>query len=57
MRLLELINGLRPGNHIAISTLWFIAASVLATFELSTAVNEDGKIIEPSREYHAGVVR
>ncbi|KAF8799180.1 cytochrome P450 [Phlegmacium glaucopus] len=46
-----------PGSHIAFSTLWLTAASVLAAFQLSKPVNKDGRVIEPSCEYHAGVVR
>ncbi|KAF8799105.1 cytochrome P450 [Phlegmacium glaucopus] len=40
-----------PGSHIAFSTLWLTAASVLATFQLSKPVDKDGRVIEPSREY------
>ena len=40
-----------PGNHIALSNLWLTAASVLATFELSKALDKDGRIIQPSRKY------
>jgi len=46
-----------PGNHLAISTLWLTAASVLATFNLSKSVDKDGRVIEPSREYHPGLIR
>lgn len=46
-----------PGNVLAISTLWLTAATILATFNLSKAVDKDGKVIEPSREYHAGLLR
>ncbi|KAF8799108.1 cytochrome P450 [Phlegmacium glaucopus] len=40
-----------PGSHIAFSTVWLAAASVLATFHLSKPVNKDGRVIEPSRQY------
>ena len=46
-----------PGAHIAISTLWLTAASVLSTFNLSKSVDKDGRVIEPSREYHVGLIR
>ncbi|KAF8799114.1 cytochrome P450 [Phlegmacium glaucopus] len=47
-----------PGNHIAFSTLWLTAASVLATFQLSKPVDKDGRVIEPSRQYtDTGVFR
>ncbi|KAF8799116.1 cytochrome P450 [Phlegmacium glaucopus] len=47
-----------PGSHIAFSTVWLIAASVLATFQLSKPVDKDGRVIEPSRQYtDTGVFR
>ena len=46
-----------PGNHIAISTFWLTAASILATFNLSKAVDKDGRVIEPYIEYSTGVLR
>ena len=42
-----------PGSHIAFSAVWFTAVTILATFNLSKAVDKDGKVIEPSREYAA----
>ncbi|KAF8808763.1 cytochrome P450 [Phlegmacium glaucopus] len=44
-----------PGSHIAFSTLWFTAAGVLATFQLSKPVDKEGRVIEPSCEYHVGL--
>ena len=46
-----------PGTHIATSTLWLTAATVLSTFNLSKSVDMDGRVIEPSREYHVGLIR
>ncbi|KAF8811640.1 cytochrome P450 [Phlegmacium glaucopus] len=46
-----------PGHHVAISTIWLTAASILATFTLSKPVDKDGRVIEPSREYYAGLMR
>ena len=43
--------------HIAVSSLWLTAASVLSTFNLSKSVDEDGRVIEPTREYHVGLIR
>ena len=40
-----------PGNHIAISTIWIAAASILTTFNISKCVDKDGRAIEPSCEY------
>ncbi|KAG6895757.1 hypothetical protein C0993_009239 [Termitomyces sp. T159_Od127] len=41
---------------MANSSIWIAAASILATFTLSKAVDEDGYIIEPSREYNSGLI-
>ena len=46
-----------PGNHIAISTLWLTAATILATFNLSKSLDKDGKVVEPFREYSVGLIR
>ncbi|KAJ7247322.1 cytochrome P450 [Mycena rebaudengoi] len=45
-----------PGRHIAMSSLWISIASILAAFDISKAVGEDGKVIEPSYEYEPGIV-
>ncbi|THU78728.1 cytochrome P450 [Dendrothele bispora CBS 962.96] len=40
-----------PGRHVALSSLWISIASVLATFNLEKARDENGRVIEPSGEY------
>ncbi|KAF8877175.1 cytochrome P450 [Infundibulicybe gibba] len=45
-----------PGRHMAISSLWIAAASILATFNLEKAIDEDGYMIEPSQEYHSALI-
>ena len=48
------------GTHIATSTLWLTAATVLSTSNLSKSVDKDGRVIEPSREHpshHVGLIR
>ncbi|KAJ7235512.1 cytochrome P450 [Mycena rebaudengoi] len=45
-----------PGRHMAMSSLWISIASILATFDISKAVREDGNVIEPSYEYEPGIV-
>jgi cytochrome P450 len=40
-----------PGQHLAHSTLTLTAASVLSTFDLVRKVDENGREIEPKREY------
>ncbi|KAJ7251337.1 cytochrome P450 [Mycena rebaudengoi] len=45
-----------PGRHMAQSTLWITVASLLAVFNITKAIGEDGKILEPSYEYHSALV-
>ncbi|KAJ7278952.1 cytochrome P450 [Mycena rebaudengoi] len=45
-----------PGRHMAQSTLWITVASLLAVFDITKAIGEDGKILEPSYEYHSAIV-
>ncbi|KAJ3545626.1 hypothetical protein NMY22_g2356 [Coprinellus aureogranulatus] len=42
-----------PGSHIALADLFMVAASILATFELSKAKDEHGNVIEPSVDLEA----
>lgn len=44
-----------PGRFMAYSSLWAMIASVLATFTISKAVDEDGNEIEVSDEYTEGM--
>jgi len=45
-----------PGSHMATSTLWIAAASILTTFNVSKCVDKDGRVIEPSREYLSALI-
>ncbi|KAI0659485.1 cytochrome P450 [Cubamyces menziesii] len=45
-----------PGRHLACASIWIAIASVLSTFTLSKAVDENGNVIEPSGEYISGLV-
>lgn len=45
-----------PARHMAISSLWIAAASILSTFTLGKAVDDEGENIEPSPEYHSALV-
>ncbi|KAJ7283162.1 cytochrome P450 [Mycena rebaudengoi] len=45
-----------PGQHMAQSTLWITVASLLAVFNITKAIGVDGKILEPSYEYHSALV-
>jgi hypothetical protein len=45
-----------PGIHIAQSTLWLVAASMLATFDITKGLDESGNEVEPRLEYATGIV-
>ncbi|KAF8995026.1 cytochrome P450 [Cyathus striatus] len=45
-----------PGLHIAWSTVWYTAVSLLATFEIMKPLNSHGEEVEPIIEYESGIV-
>ncbi|KAJ7764873.1 cytochrome P450 [Mycena metata] len=45
-----------PGRHIADSSLWLTIASILATFDINKAVDDNGNVVEPSYEYSSALV-
>ncbi|KAJ6473457.1 cytochrome P450 [Mycena vulgaris] len=45
-----------PGRHMATSSIWIAVASILATFNITKAVGDDGQVIEPTHEYFPGLV-
>ncbi|KAJ7467799.1 cytochrome P450 [Mycena galericulata] len=45
-----------PGRHLASSSLFITIASILATFNITKSIAEDGKEIEPSYDYAPGLV-
>ncbi|KAF8068006.1 hypothetical protein FPV67DRAFT_1449579 [Lyophyllum atratum] len=45
-----------PGRYMAFSALCIAIASIIATFDITKAVDENGVIIEPSYEYQTGLV-
>ncbi|KAJ7467770.1 cytochrome P450 [Mycena galericulata] len=40
-----------PGRHMASSSVWISVVSILATFDITKAVGDDGQVIEPTHEY------
>jgi hypothetical protein len=42
---------------MALSSLWITVVSILATFDITKAVDEKGNVVEPSYEYLSGVTR
>ena len=45
-----------PGSHVALSMLWLWAASFLATYSISPAIDEEGASVEPSIEYESSSI-
>ncbi|KAF8983950.1 cytochrome P450 [Cyathus striatus] len=45
-----------PGAHIAWSSLWLSAASILVLFNIVPAVDAKGNIIAPNTEYHTAFI-
>ncbi|KZP06781.1 cytochrome P450 [Athelia psychrophila] len=46
-----------PGRSLAEQFTWLMAACILATFDISKAVDRDGNVIEPSGRYIMGLAR
>ncbi|KAJ7046052.1 cytochrome P450 [Mycena alexandri] len=45
-----------PGRHMASASLWVAITSILATFDITKAVDEHGQEIEPSYEFDSGFI-
>lgn len=45
-----------PGKHIASSMLYIAIASILTVFDISKPVDEDGNVIEPSRNFVSSMI-
>ncbi|KAJ7650752.1 cytochrome P450 [Roridomyces roridus] len=45
-----------PGRHMAWDTVWITMASILATFDISKALDADGRPIEPEQGYTSQLV-
>jgi cytochrome P450 len=46
-----------PGQHLAESSLFLIIAMTLATFRISKACDERGRLVEPTVEWLPGTLR
>ncbi|KAJ6568897.1 cytochrome P450 [Mycena capillaripes] len=44
------------GRHMALSSIWITVVSILATFDITKAVDEHGNVVEPSYEYLSGII-
>jgi hypothetical protein len=45
-----------PGRYMAFSAVWIGIASLIAAFDITKAVDENGDVIEPSQEYSSALV-
>ncbi|KAJ7748917.1 cytochrome P450 [Mycena metata] len=45
-----------PGRHMAKSSVWISVACILATFDITKALTDDGQPIEPTYEYLSEVI-
>ncbi|KAJ7764381.1 cytochrome P450 [Mycena metata] len=45
-----------PGKHMANASVWVAIASILATFDITKAVDKDGQEIQPSYEFDSGFI-
>ncbi|RDB17474.1 hypothetical protein Hypma_001603 [Hypsizygus marmoreus] len=45
-----------PGRYMAYDAVWIAIASLVAAFDITKGVDEDGNIIEPTYEYLTGLV-
>ncbi|KAJ7453448.1 cytochrome P450-like protein, partial [Mycena latifolia] len=45
-----------PGRHLATSSIWITVVSILATFDISKAVDDMGNIFEPTGEYLSSLI-
>ncbi|KAF4616649.1 hypothetical protein D9613_008323 [Agrocybe pediades] len=45
-----------PGRYMAFSEIWIAIASLLAVYDIKKAVDEHGRVIEPTHEYVTGLV-
>ena len=46
-----------PGRKLAVISLFISTLMILATFNISKARDENGRVIEPDRVYQPGTIR
>ncbi|KAF8064878.1 cytochrome P450 [Lyophyllum atratum] len=46
-----------PARYMAASAIWIAVASIVSTFDITKAIDEEGNVIEPSHEYMCSLVR
>lgn len=53
---LNILSSVCPGRDMALSSVWIAVASLIAAFDITKAVNENGDEIEPSYEYTSHMI-
>jgi hypothetical protein len=53
----SIIRRICPGRYLADANLWIVMASVLATMNISKAIDSDGKEITPIPAFTSGITR
>ncbi|KAF7368512.1 Cytochrome p450 [Mycena venus] len=48
--------GICPGRHMATESIWIAVVSILAMFDITKEIGEDGRPIEPSYKYEGGAL-
>ncbi|KAG5636290.1 hypothetical protein H0H81_008519 [Sphagnurus paluster] len=46
-----------PGRHMAYASIWIVVVSMVATLDITKAVDEDGEFIEPDDGFVSGIAR
>jgi cytochrome P450 len=55
--LITTVNRICPGRYLAEPSIWMAAATILATTNITKAVDENGEEITPSDEFTFGLTR
>ncbi|KAJ7648324.1 cytochrome P450 [Mycena polygramma] len=51
----DAVFGICPGKPMAAASIWISIVSMLAVFDITKAIGEDGEMVEPTHEYSAGL--
>jgi hypothetical protein len=54
--MMSIYTSICPGRHFGLDAAWIAIASILASFNISKAIDENGHVVEPAIEYTDGLV-
>ena len=46
-----------PGKNLVISSIWLLLVSMMATLDISKAVDEEGNVVEPKIDFNNPIFR